>query len=370
MFEPLIGRHSVQYANDGRGRKIRHVLDRSFSHEAVKEYGSIFNKVGDELIKKLNECKPEEHIPFREYMLAVAIKSIMLTSFGDYFKSDKQIINFERVYDICWSDMESRLSNGPPPEGSEQQKKFAKALAEMKAIVKDVIANRKNEKDKKGHLLLDVMLENKDLFPTDDMIFDNAITYIVGGFHTTGNLLSWVIYYFCLHPECQEKLFNEIEEYVNDDENITMDHMKSLTYTRQVIDETLRASVLAPFAARYADFDMVIDGHMIPAKTPMLLSLGTVLEDPEIWPEPARFDPERFSDENSKGREKFAFEPFGFAGKRKCPGYRFAYFETTVVLVKLVKNFKFKFATDTKISKFHHLVTTLSELWVKIEKRP
>ena len=83
-----------------------------------------------------------------------------------------------------------------------------------------------------------------------------------------------------------------------------------------------------------------------------------------------RFDPERFSPENSKGREKFSFEPFGFAGKRKCPGYRFAYFETTVVLVKLVKNFKFKFATDKKISKLHHLVSRLSELWVKIEKRP
>ena len=82
-----------------------------------------------------------------------------------------------------------------------------------------------------------------------------------------------------------------------------------------------------------------------------------------------RFDPERFSPDQVKNRDSLAFVPFGFAGKRKCPGYRFSYFEATVLLVKLLKNFKVELVEGTKVTAVHQLVTHATDFWVTCERR-
>ena len=82
------------------------------------------------------------------------------------------------------------------------------------------------------------------------------------------------------------------------------------------------------------------------------------------------FDPDRFSPENCKSRPKFAFEPFGFSGKRKCPGYRFTYSETTVVFATLLRKFKFKMVPGQGVKSVYGLVTKPGdEVWVTVEKR-
>ena len=82
-----------------------------------------------------------------------------------------------------------------------------------------------------------------------------------------------------------------------------------------------------------------------------------------------RFDPERFSPDQVKSRDSLAFAPFGFAGKRKCPGYRFSYFEATVFLVKLVKNFKLNLVEGAKVTAIFQLVTAPSDFWITCERR-
>ena len=82
-----------------------------------------------------------------------------------------------------------------------------------------------------------------------------------------------------------------------------------------------------------------------------------------------RFDPERFSSENSKSRSSYAFQAFGFAGKRKCPGYQFAYAEVTVLLSILLRKFRIKLVEGQVVQKEHGLVTTpKDEIWITVEK--
>lgn len=369
MFMPLIGKHSIQYANGANGRKKRQILDRSFSHGAISSYATVFDEVGKEVVKKLKTLPSGEHIPVRQYMLAFALKSIVRVSFGDGFKSDKEILKFEKAYDVSWSEMESRLANGMPEPGSEREKNFEKAKIYMQDQARQMIAHRRNQKEKKDHILLDVILEEKDVFSTEEAIVDMVITYLIGGFHTTGTLLTWIIYYLCLHPECQEKVYSEIKTTIKDNA-VTMENIGELKYMRQVIDETLRASVLAPWAARSSEYDIIVRGHIIPKETPIILPLGAVLQDPEIWPEPTKFDPERFSPENVKQRDSLAFSPFGFAGKRKCPGYRLAYVEASSAVAALVRSFKFHLVEGTEVVKEYNLVTQpKEEIWVTTEKR-
>jgi cytochrome P450 family 20 subfamily A len=83
-----------------------------------------------------------------------------------------------------------------------------------------------------------------------------------------------------------------------------------------------------------------------------------------------RFDPERFSEVNSKGRPTIAFSPFGFAGRRQCPGYRFAYVEASILLVTALTKVKFVLVPGQEVKATYHIVTRpKEEIWVKIVKR-
>ena len=83
-----------------------------------------------------------------------------------------------------------------------------------------------------------------------------------------------------------------------------------------------------------------------------------------------RFDPARFSPDNVSSRDSFSFVPFGFAGKRKCPGYRFAYHEITVILALVLQKYQIKLAEERVIEPQYGWVTRpKDEIWVTVEKR-
>lgn len=141
-----------------------------------------------------------------------------------------------------------------------------------------------------------------------------------------------------------------------------MSEVKALVYTRQVLQETLRCSVLAPWAARVSDQSHMIGGYEVPAHTPIIMALGHVLHTDSSFPEPKTFNPDRFRTENSKDRPKHAFVPFGYAGGRVCPGMVYAYQEASVILAALIQQFEVTLADpEREIRAVHGLVTTPHE---------
>ena len=111
------------------------------------------------------------------------------------------------------------------------------------------------------------------------------------------------------------------------------------TYLRQVLDESLRMSTLSPFTARFSDHDIITGGYHIPAGTPIVLALGVSLKNRCVWADSTEtFDPEHCRPGFLQGRETLAFCPFG-TGKRKCPGYMFAYAQVGVYLTILLQQF-------------------------------
>ena len=82
-----------------------------------------------------------------------------------------------------------------------------------------------------------------------------------------------------------------------------------------------------------------------------------------------RFDPDRFSSENIKQLPNLAYQPFGFAGKRKCPGWRFSIAEGLVFLSVLIRRFKFHLVEGQQVKPVHRLVTSpAEEIWVTVSK--
>ncbi|KAL9966274.1 hypothetical protein ACROYT_G024323 [Oculina patagonica] len=131
LFEPLIGKKSIQYVNGPEGRKRRQMMDRSFSHDAVKDYYEHFVKIAKETADKFAKCGSEEHIPLAKNMIAMAVKAISVAGMGRIFMDEKEIDKLTTIYDVCWGEMEARLTGPPPDKDSEREKKIPKSKGRL-----------------------------------------------------------------------------------------------------------------------------------------------------------------------------------------------------------------------------------------------
>ncbi|XP_006825419.1 cytochrome P450 20A1-like [Saccoglossus kowalevskii] len=367
FYQPMVGEGSLLYANKADGRSRRNLHSKCFNDDTMKKYCQAFNTASEEIKDKFSSMSKEEHIPICQYMTALALKTIIKTLFGKYFEDDRKVLELKKNFDICWHEIELRL-NEEPTEGSARQKRFEKALENIQTLFCDVrrqcIDKPSSEKDR---LFIDTLVASDC---SEDEIVSDCITYLVGGFHTTAYLLSWGLYFLATDKDAQEKVSEEVDELLQQDGKIDNGNVNKLIYLNQVVKETLRCSILSPWTARYQDIDVEIGGHIISKNTPVMHALGVVLQDEAVWPEPKKFDPERFSADNSKDFDDVAFSPFGFAGRRTCPGSKYATIEAVIFLAELCHKFKWHMVEGQVVESKYGLVThPKEEIWVTISKR-
>lgn len=367
MMEPLITSHSIQCANGSDGRARREAFDKVFNYDSLGMYYEGLQKVADEITVKLDAAGPEDHLPLGEIMFLYSVKAALIALMGDQFKNDQEALAFKQSYDVAWEDMERRLTvQGPIDE--TRQKHFDEAISTLRKIIGNAVKEREaSGEGSRDFLLIDAIIGHH---ADEDKRYADAVTYTVGGFHTTANLLTWCVYFMCMHEEVQDKVYEEIRSVLGPNGNVSHQTLGRLKYLRQVLDETLRCGVVAPYAARFSDNDIELGGYKVPAKVPIIHALGVSMLDDKVWKQPDRFNPDRFSAEGSKGRPTIAFSPFGFAGRRQCPGYRFAYMEASVLLVTALQKVKFLLVPGQDVHMKHGLVThPRDEIWVKVIKR-
>ncbi|XP_071498886.1 cytochrome P450 4V2-like [Diadema antillarum] len=168
----------------------------------------------------------------------------------------------------------------------------------------------------------------------DDVMF--------AGHDTTAAAVSWSLYLIGLHPGIQARLLEEISEVLGDsDRHVTTDDLAKLSYLTCVVKESLRVLPPVPGMSRTLDSDIVLDGKVVPKGTSISFAIYALHRDPEQFPDPEIFDPDRFLPENSSKRHPYAYIPFA-AGPRNCIGQRYAMMETKVTLVNLLRRFSFK----------------------------
>jgi len=254
---------------------------------------------------------------------------------------------------------------------SKREVEFNEAKNYFLQKIKEIIAVRRQRLGDDRKCFIDYLLADEENVVSDEHICDEVITMFVGGFHTTGNLLTWTLYYLAKDQHVQQRLFDELVQ-TYDTEFPSFEQIDQMSYLSNIIDESLRLSVLAPWAARVStDEEIVICGQTIPANTPIIQALGVVLQDEKIWPNPHEFNPDRFDQENKKKLPTLAFSPFGFAGKRICPGYRFAHYETNLFIAGIVRAFKVTLVDPTSpVIPVHALVTSpKDEIYLQFNHR-
>ncbi|KAK6174276.1 hypothetical protein SNE40_017586 [Patella caerulea] len=186
---------------------------------------------------------------------------------------------------------------------------------------------------------------------SNEEIVQQALLFLLAGYETTSTTLSYVFHELANNLDIQDKLRDEINTYYpNQDDVPTYDDVRHLKYLDMVIKETLRKYPLASvIIARKCTNTCVVKGITIPKGMVVQADVWSLHKDKAIWGEDVEtFDPERFSDENSKSRHPYAWIPFG-AGPRMCAGLRFAVLEAKMATVTMVKKFAFKPSKDHRL---------------------
>ncbi|CAL1538437.1 unnamed protein product [Lymnaea stagnalis] len=204
---------------------------------------------------------------------------------------------------------------------------------------------------------------------TRSEIHAQAIVLIFAGYDTVATVLSFTLFLLAMHPDCCQKVQAEIDEKCGE-EFPNYDSVQGLTFLDMCINEAMRLFPPGIFINRACVQDTEIHGVHIPKGMVVLIPVYAFHTDPEIFPEPEKFDPERFTPDNKSSRHPFAHLPFG-QGPRNCIGMRLALVELKIaiaaILGKLTPVPCSKSVYPVKLGKIR--TNAKDGLWVKFQLR-
>jgi cytochrome P450 len=181
----------------------------------------------------------------------------------------------------------------------------------------------------------------------DRSLRDQLLTVFFAGHETTATSLSWVHYLLDVHPEARRKLRAEVEHVLAGRRPTSAD-LDRLVYTEQVVNEALRLYSPIHSLSRVALTDDTIGGYHIPAGATIYVSLYATHRLPTLWPDPDRFDPERFTKDLVERRPRFAFIPFA-AGHRNCVGASTAIVELKIAVAMIAQRYELTLAPGQRV---------------------
>jgi cytochrome P450 len=223
-------------------------------------------------------------------------------------------------------------------------RRFNAARATLDRIVYRMIDERRKSGEDRGDLLSMLLMatdtEGDGTGMSDTQLRDEALTIFLAGHETTANALTWTWYLLSQHPEIESKLRDEVDGALNG-RPPTFEDMASLPYTRMVLAESMRLYPPAWGIGRRAIDPFEARGFEIPSRAVVLMCPYIVQRDERFFPDPERFEPERWTSEAMQARPKFSYFPFG-GGNRVCIGEQFAWMEGVMVIAALAQKWRMR----------------------------
>uniref|UniRef100_A0A1B6GTY8 Cytochrome P450 n=1 Tax=Cuerna arida TaxID=1464854 RepID=A0A1B6GTY8_9HEMI len=247
------------------------------------------------------------------------------------------------------------------------------------SLVMDAIKYREaNSVVRNDYLQLLIQLRDSGSLGTEDAklkfsdmeVAAEAFVFIVAGSETTSRAMSFCLYELAMNPAIQARLLEEVDSL----REISYDSITNLEYLDMVVDETLRKYPPVAFLVRESSQDYQIAGTKIVIEkgTQVLISVQGLHYDPDLFADPERFIPERFSKENKVNIKPYSYMPFG-EGPRFCIGQRFGKMTVKTGLAMLLRKFQVHRSSSTpETIKFHPrtvITTALGGIWLKLKDR-
>ncbi|XP_063908644.1 cytochrome P450 4c3-like [Zophobas morio] len=340
----------------------RRILTPAFHFSILQQFVEIFNKQTDDLVTTFGELCHQVYISVDNYIAQFTLKTIAETAMGTKLKFIKQTEIEYRQATIDMGQIASyRILNAWFVDSfinlfSPKYWKEKNAIKTLHNFTRNIIAERTQAfekphythdnhevyKERKRLAMLDLLLtaKNEENSIDDKGICEEVDTFMFEGHDTTAAALTFSLMLIACHKNVQELIVEEIEAVTGElCKKPTFNDLQQMKYLERVLKEVLRLYPSVPLISRKLGEELVTaTGYRIPKDNFVHLQIYDLHHNAEFYPDPEKFDPDRFLPENTKNRHAFAYLPFS-AGPRNCIGQKFAMLELKAALCGILSKY-------------------------------
>lgn len=362
FYEPWLGQSSI-ITSGLRWKKLRKIITPAYHSQILESSMSTFKEEANILVSKLIESNGQ-CVDITNFIAFYALDVITQATMGvkinsqtqstsdihkNYIQASSEILRVidQRILNpLCYFDWLWYLNSG-----FKKQNYLIKTLHQfVNNLIKSRRANLSvfQEKDNKStekvslnkrKVLLDILLnatiDEKPL--TDHDILGEVNTATFAGHSSTTITVSFFLYCLAQYPDVQQRVFNEVQTCLNEDNDITIGAVNKLRYMDMAIKESMRIYTLAPIVGRRGTNSLDFDGKKVPADTTIYFLVNSIHMDPKYFPQPDKYDPDRFLAD----RNPYTYIPFS-AGLRICAGQKFAMLSMKLLTISVLRQFEVK----------------------------
>jgi len=327
MFTRVVG-EGLLTSEGSTWRKQRRMMQPSFHHLRLEKLDSMIVDAARWMLDGWERAYQDgQPIDLAREMAAVTLtvttRALFGVDLGDQVREIGEIVNRAADY----------LEKPSNPH-------LIQSSSELAEVVERIIRERRQD-FKDGGDLLSSMIQARDQdgeAMTDEQLRTQVMTLLLAGYETTANALTWTWYLLSQNPGAMERLRNEVRTALGD-RPVTYADLEDMPYLQMVLDEGLRLYPPAWTLGRRAINEDHIGGYYVAPDTIIAICIYALHRHPGFWDKPDVFEPERFAPENSNGRHKFAYVPFG-AGPRQCIGNNFGLMEAGLIIACMAQRFE------------------------------
>jgi cytochrome P450 len=329
-------------------RKQRRLLQPAFHHNRIAGYGRVMVEFTHRMQSRWRSGEERDiYNDMMDVTLSIVAKALFDVDFEDEDAKEFRT-SIDTVVDL-YSRVGGQLVT--MPDNAEEAERSHQALARIDRIIYDMIADRRrNPKGRTDLLSMLLLLQDDETHGgmTDAQLRDEALTLVTAGHETTANALTWTWYRLAQNPEVETKMHRELQAVLGH-RRPTVDDLPSLTYTRNVMAESMRLHPPVPSLHIRVTLDHYeVGGYDIPAGSWVILAPHVIHRDSRWWPRPLEFEPDRWTPKAEAERPKFAYFPFG-GGPRLCIGEPFAWMEVVLLLSTIGQRWRMALAPGQRV---------------------
>jgi cytochrome P450 len=324
-------------SQDDRWLRQRRFVQPLFTRKRIAGYADQMATEAADLVRR---WEPWETIDAHREMSRITLRVVGHLLFGAEVERAVPVVR--TAFPILGDYARKRaLSPFSPPRHwpTPANRRAHKAQADVYGVCDELIAERRARPTGGDDLLSQLIAARDDGDALDDAeIRDQILIFMLAGHDTTAIALTFALHLLGHHPAAQVRLQAEVDDVLGDRVPTARD-VEQLSYTAMVLKEAMRLYPPAPGMGRRAHTADRIGAYDIPAGADVAVFPWVTHRHPDFWPEPERFDPDRFTPEREAERHRHAYFPFG-AGPRACIGQYFSMLEATIVLAMIARRFE------------------------------
>jgi cytochrome P450 len=352
VLEPGLGKGLITLEGE-TWRRHRRTMAPAFDHRSIAAFTPVMTEAAEELLGAWNQLGAGACTDVAEDMMEVTLKIISRTMFSS--DSDDIMTVMSGAAGRYQAEIRPNILDllGFPLWLAAFGRKNAADLVfdEFDTVIDRLIETRARDPANGPKDLLGRLIAARDEQTGGGMsaqeVRDHVITIFMAGHETTAMAMTWAWFLLSQHPAVEAKLYAELDSVLGG-RSPSQEDLAKLTYTRMVIEETMRIYPTVPAMEREAMADDTLAGRRIPKGSTVMIVPWVLHRHEKLWPNPGRFDPERFSAEQSATRPRFIYLPFG-GGRRICIGAAFSLAEATILLATLAQRYRLQLAPGHRV---------------------